>query len=146
MIELLNNLFAPLYEAFFDYNTNNVFLNCVFNNFDYAKIGGVLIMTPLLLLFVFYKIWDPIRNPKMKWILTVLIIALISSIITHTILIQLNNCLRIEIGNWGGAGADPLNFALSMSIISFFYGLIIAIVLSIIPFRLIGTNNRYNPF
>jgi len=145
MIEFFNNLFAPLYEAFFDYSTNNDLLDCVFNNYDYAKIGGVLILTPILLLFIFYKIWDPIKNPKLKWILTILIIGLFSSIITHTILIELNNCLRMKIVSSDG-GANPFNFSLSMSIISFFYGLIIALVLSIVPFRLISTNNRYNPF
>jgi succinate dehydrogenase hydrophobic anchor subunit len=146
MIEFLNELFALLYEPFFDYSINNDLLDCVFNNFDYAKIGGILIITPLLFLLVFYKIWDPIKNPKLKWILTIIIIALISAILTHTILIKFNNCLRIIIGGYSGSGADPFNFVLITSLISFFYGLIIAFLLSIIPFRLISTNNRYNPF
>ncbi|TXD53114.1 MULTISPECIES: hypothetical protein [unclassified Polaribacter] len=146
MIEFLNNIFAPLYEAFFDYQTNNELLQCIFNNFDYAKMVGVLLITPVLLLLGFYKIWDPIKNPKLKWILTIIISALISAILTQKILIELNVCLRMKIGGFTGDGVDPFNFALSMSMISFFYALIISIILSIIPFRLISTNNRYNPF
>lgn len=146
MIEFFNNLFALLYEPFFDYSTNNDLLDCVFNNKDYAKIGGVLILTSVLLLSVFYKIWDPIKKPKLKWILTILIIGLISSILTHTILIELNGCLRMKTVAFSGTGVDPFNFALIMSTITFVYALIISFILSIIPFRLISTNNRYNPF
>jgi quinol-cytochrome oxidoreductase complex cytochrome b subunit len=121
-------------------------LDCVFNNYDYAKIGGVLILMPVFLLFIFYKIWDPIKKPKLKWIFTILIIGFISSIITHTILIELNDCLRMKTVAFNGNGVDPFNFALTMSLISFLYAVIAAVILSIIPFRLISTNNRYNPF
>lgn len=145
MIEILNNTFAPLFEPFFDYDTNNQLLDCVFDNSDYAKIGTTMLLVSIVFLTFFYKIWDPIKNPKLKLGGTILIIGLVSFTSTYFIL-GMNNCIKIAIGDSTGIGVDPFNFMLQLSLISVLYGIIISCILSIFPFRHISTNNSKNPF
>jgi hypothetical protein len=145
MIEFLNNFFAPLYENHFDFQTNKVFLDCVFSNYDYAKFGGVLIMTSFVLLFIFYKIWDPLKNQRLNWIFIIFIIALTCSITTYIFLVEFNVSLRMLLKGYNGSGTDPLSFVFIISLISFFLGLIASIILSI-PLSLLSSYNRYNPF
>lgn len=144
-MDLLNDFFVLWYERLFDYTTYNTLLDCVYNNADYGKIGGLMFMNTLILLFVFYKIWDPVKNPKVKWVVSILLIALLSSGSTYYIL-DMNACIREAIINNNGGGADPINFITQMSVLTFVYSLIIAFVLSIFPFRYFSTNNSHNPF
>jgi hypothetical protein len=130
----------------YPHQTNKVILDCVFNNYDYAKFGGVLIMTSFVLLFIFYKIWDPLKNQRLNWIFIIFIIALTCSITTYIFLVEFNVSLRMLLKGYNGSGPDPLSFVFIISLISFFLGLIAAITLSISPLSLLSSNNRYNPF
>jgi len=143
----MNDIIALLYDRLFDWDTYQELSGMVFNNLDYGKLGWVLIVVPIIVLTVFYKLWDPVSNSKLKWYLTTLFIMIISY--TGASIILYKNFEIIQyIGNFTGedgqVNADY--FIFQMGMISVVYTLIIAIVLSIIPFRLISTNNRYNPF
>jgi hypothetical protein len=137
------NVIAPGYEYFFDWGTYQNLLNAVFDNLDYSKIGWSILVVNLITLAVFYKLWDPVSASKLKWWLTLLVVGVISYISTSTILY--NNIQIIEHINIGQL-PDGSYFIVQMSLITLVYSLIIAFVLSIIPFRLISTNNRNNPF
>jgi hypothetical protein len=137
------NAIAPGYERFFDWETYQDLLNYVFLNFDYSKIGWSILVINLITLSVFYKLWDPVSASKLKWWLSILGIGILSYISTSTILY--NNIDIIEhIAT--GLLPDGDYFIVQMSMISLLYSVIIAFILSVFPFRLISTNNRYNPF
>lgn len=141
------NGIAPLYEFFFNWDTYQQLLNAVYDNLDYGKFGWLLIIIPILILTIFYKFWDPVSSSKLKWGLTILCISIISYIGASTILY--NNPEIIQyLGNYTGEDGQPDAdyFIVQMSMITFGYSLIIAFILSIVPFRLISTNNSKNPF
>ncbi len=143
----MNVIIAPLYEFFMNYDTYETLLNAVFNNLDYGKIGWLIILIPAIILTVFYKLWDPVSASKLKWWLTILCIVILSYVGASTILY--NNPEIIEyLGNYTGANGEPDAdyFIVQMSMITLSYSLIVAFILSIVPFRLISTNNRNNPF
>jgi len=76
-----------------------------------------------------------------------LFIMIISYAATSIILYNNSDILQY-IGNYTGGNGEPDAdyFIFQMSAITLVYALLIALILSIIPFRLISTNNRYNPF
>jgi fluoride ion exporter CrcB/FEX len=137
------NVIAPGYEYFFDWGTYQDLLNAVFNNLDYSKMGWSILVVNLIALAIFYKFWDPVSASKLKWWLSILGIGIVSYISTSTILYN-----NIEIIQHIATGLLPDGdyFITQMSMISFGYSVIIAFFLSIVPFRLISTNNRNNPF
>ncbi|MGK0235934.1 MAG: hypothetical protein ACI9EK_002477 [Psychroserpens sp.] len=137
------NIIAPGYEYFFVWETYQDLLNYVFLNFDYSKIGWSILVINLIALAIFYKFWDPVSASKLKWWLSILGIGILSYISTSTILY--NNIEIIEHIETGLL-PDGDYFTIQMSMISFGYSVIIAFFLSIVPFRLISTNNRNNPF
>jgi hypothetical protein len=141
------NIIAPGYEFFFDWNTYQELLNIVFNNFDYGKIGWLILITPILTLTIFYKFWDPVSSSKLKWGLTMLSISILSYIGASAILYS-NPGMIQYLGNYTGQNGQPNAdyFIIQMSGITLVYSIIIAFFLSIVPFRLISTNNRNNPF
>jgi hypothetical protein len=137
------NVIAPGYEYFFVWETYQDLLNIVFLNFDYSKIGWSILVINLIALAIFYKFWDPVSASKLKWWLSILGIGILSYISSSTILY--NNIEIIEHINIGQS-PDGVYFIIKMSLITLVYSLIIAFILSIIPFRLISSNNRNNPF
>jgi hypothetical protein len=144
---MMNDIIAILYDRLFDWNTYQELSGMVFNNQDYSKLGWILILIPTLTLTIFYKFWDPVSNSKLKWFLTLLFVMIISYVGTSIILY--NNFDIIQyIGNYTGEEGQPSAdyFIFQMSAIGLVYALILSFVLSIILFRLISTNNRYNPF
>jgi hypothetical protein len=143
----MNEILAPFYEFFFNWDTYQDLLSLVFNNLDFGKIGWLIIIIPVVILFVFYKFWDPVSSSKLKWGLTMLSISILSYISASTILYSNTEMIQY-LGNYTGESGQPNAdyFIIQMSGITLVYSIIIAFVLSIIPFRLISTNNRNNPF
>jgi hypothetical protein len=143
----MNNIIALIYDRLIDWDTYQELSGMVFSNQDYGKLGWVLIIVPILVLTIFYKFWDPVSNSKLKWYVAIMLIMLISY--TGTSIILYNNFEIIKfIGNFTGANGEPDAdyFIFQMSAITLVYAFIISFIISIIPFRLISTNNRYNPF
>ncbi|MBG7613165.1 hypothetical protein IU405_13000 [Polaribacter sp. BAL334] len=137
------NEIATLFEFFFNWDTYQELLNAVYNNLDYGKIGWLMIIITTIVLVVFYKFWDPISASKLKWLISLLGIGILSYVATSSILYN-----NVEIIQHLGIGQSPDGdyFIFQMSMISFVYSVIIAFVLSIIPFRQLSTNNSKNPF
>jgi hypothetical protein len=143
----MNEIIVKLYEEFFYWNTYQGLLNMVFNNHDYGKIGWLILIIPIIILIIFYKFWDPVSSSKLKWWLTILSISILGYISASTVLY--NNTKIIQyLGNYTGGNGQPDAdyFIIQMSLMTLVYSLIIAFILSIIPFRLISSNNRNNPF
>jgi hypothetical protein len=143
----MNEIIVNLYEDYFHWNTYQGLLNMVFNNHDYGKIGWLILIIPIIILIIFYKFWDPVSSSKLKWGLTMLSISILSYISASTILYSNTEMIQY-LGNYTGESGQPNAdyFITQMSGITAVYSIIIAFVLSIIPFRLISTNNRNNPF
>ena len=142
----MNNLLAPFYDSFFDWNTYQDLLMPVFNNSDYGKFGFVLILIPLIILTFFYRLWEPMRNQRLMWFISVIIISVIAYTATTGILynnVEISNL----IGNYSGddGQANPDYFILQMSLISVLYSTLISLFFSFF-LRKISTNNSHNPF
>tara|TARA_B110000908_G_scaffold165537_1_gene215151 strand:+ start:290 stop:721 length:432 start_codon:yes stop_codon:yes gene_type:complete len=143
----MNEIIVNLYEECFYWPTYQGLLNMVFNNHDYGKIGWLILIIPIIILIIFYKFWDPVSSSKLKWWLTILSISILGYISASTVLY--NNTKIIQyLGNYTGGNGQPDAdyFIIQMSLMTLVYSLIIAFILSIIPFRLISSNNRNNPF
>ena len=141
----MNDLLALFYEPFFDYNSYQDLLNLVFDNADYGKLGFILILIPLVVLAVFYKLWDPIRNQLLMLGLSILLVLIIAYSATSGILYSNGGILQ-AIGNYTGDDGqiDPDYFVFQMSMISLLYGVIISLAYSF-GLKLISTNNSHNP-
>ena len=142
----MNNLLAPIYELFFDWHAYQELLSAVFNNFDYGKIGFLLLILPPIVFVIFYKIWDPMQSQILKWIISVVVILFISYLATSTMLYG-NIEIAQYIGDYieGDGQPDGHYFIFQMSI----YTVLISLLptgLSSFLFRFISINNSHNPF
>jgi len=142
----MNNLLAPMYELFFDYASYQDLLDMIYNNYDYGKIGLVLLLVPLALLAVFYKVWEPMRKQRLMWFLSLLLILIITYLST-TVIINNNGEILEYIGNYTGDDGqmDPDYFIFQMSMISVLYSLVLSIIYSL-GLKTISVNNSHNPF
>lgn len=141
------NNFAVLYESFFEWEIYSELLNMVYNNYDYTKIISTLLLSSFSIFTIFYKIWDPISNSKVKWWVFLLVNAILVYAVTTTILY--NNFSIVEyLGNYTGEEGEPEAgfFIVQMSFYSSLYSVLCALIFSIVPLRFISINNRYNPF
>lgn len=145
-MNLLNGFFSKwFYEPWFDFSTNNVLLACVESNNDYVKIMGSVFIISILILLLFYKIYDPVSKSKLKWLITFFIIPFLCYNACDQIL-WANSCILIEMGNFNGNGVDPNSFVRQINFITMFYSITISIILSLLVFRKISSNNKNNPF
>ena len=141
----MNDLLALFYEPFFDYDSYQDLLNSVFDNADYGKIGLVLTLVPLVVLAIFYKLWDPIRNQLLMLGVSIVLVLIIAYSSTSGILYSNGGILQ-SIGDYAGDDGqiDPNYFVFQMSMISLLYGVIISLAYSF-GLKLISTNNSHNP-
>jgi len=141
----MNNLLAPIYEFFFSWDTHEDLLTFVYENLDYNKMAWVLLLIPPFLLIIFYKFWEPMRNQRLMWFITVLIIMVIAYAATTGILYY-NDKILEYIGNFTGEeGPDADFFIFQMSLISVLIAFILAFLESML-IKKISTNNSHNPF
>lgn len=142
----MNDFIASLYDPWFNYELYKDLQDSVYNAFDFQKLGISLIITSLLLLFVFYKFWDPVKKPRIKWIITLVLVGVFMSVICYALLFN-NSELLQSMGSYsGGVGEpDPQYFILQMAVISFLYGVILSCILSI-PIKYFSVGNKHNPF
>lgn len=141
----MNDFIASLYDPWFDYVTYNKLINSVFDIKDFQKLGFGFLIVSILGLIVFYKLWDPVKKPRLKWFATLLSIGLIMSIITYSLLSNNVGILTL-FGNYSGSPEpDPQYFIFQMAAISFLYGVILSAILSI-SVKFISVANKYNPF
>ena len=138
----MNNLFAPFYEWWFDWDEYQVLLTCLFNNNDYGKFGWLLLIVPLLLLALFYRAWDPMRRQRLMWLITTIIISLIGYMATTGIVFN-NVCILDELNGIDSKLAET--FIVQISLISALYFLLVSLIYTFIVKRF-SINNSHNPF
>ena len=138
----MNNLFAPMYEWWFNWNEYQVLLTCLFDNNDYGKFGWLLLIVPLLLLALFYKAWEPMRRQRLMWSITTIIISLIGYMATTGIVFN-NVCILDELNGQDSKLAET--FIVQISLISALYFLLASLLYTLIVKRF-STHNSHNPF
>ena len=141
-LKYMNDLVVPLYEDLFDYDTYQILLDCLYNNNDYGKFGWLLLIVPLLLLALFYRVWDPMRRQRLMWLITIIIIPLIGFITTMSI-VNYNNCIILQLNSQQVLLAESL--IIQISLYSALYFLIISLIYTLIVKRF-SINNSHNPF
>ncbi|GAA3777940.1 hypothetical protein GCM10022271_07730 [Corallibacter vietnamensis] len=142
----MNDFIASLYDPWFNYELYKDLQDSVFNAFDFQKLGWSLIIVSIILLLVFYKLWDPVKKPRFKWIITLLFAGIFMFAICYALLF--NNIELLQyLGNYTGdvGEPNPQYFILQMAVISFVYGVALAGLLSI-PIKYISVGNKHNPF
>tara|TARA_B110000259_G_scaffold153942_1_gene174412 strand:+ start:100 stop:519 length:420 start_codon:yes stop_codon:yes gene_type:complete len=139
---MMNDLFAPLYEWWFNWDVYQVLLTCLYDNNDYGKFGWLLLIVPLLLLALFYKVWDPMRRQRLMWLITTIIISLIGYMATTGIVFN-NVCILDELNGLDSKLAET--FIFQISLISALYFLLASLIYTFIVKRF-STNNSHNPF
>ena len=138
----MNNLFAPMYEWWFNWDEYQVLLTCLFDNNDYGKFGWLLLIVPLLLLALFYKAWEPMRRQRLMWLITTIIISLIGYMTTTGIVFN-NVCILDELNGLDSKLAET--FIVQISLISALYFLLASLLYTLIVKRF-STHNSHNPF
>ena len=138
----MNDLFAPFYEFWLNYEVYEVLYTCLYDNNDYGKFGWLLLMVPLLLLALFYRAWDPMRRQRIMWLITIIIISLIGYM-TTTGIIWYNVCILDELNGIDSKLAET--FIVQISLISALYFLLVSLIYTFIVKRF-SINNSHNPF
>ena len=140
----INDLLAPMYEYFFNWNNYQILLTCLYDNNDYGKFGWLLLIMPLLLLVLFYKVWEPLRRQRLMWLIIIIITAIIGYAATTGIIYN-NECILNELAAYDGSQVDPEYFVFQISMITVLYSLIVSLIFTIIIKRF-STHNSHNPF
>ncbi|MCH4552212.1 hypothetical protein [Aestuariibaculum lutulentum] len=142
----MNDFIASLYDPWYNYESYKELLDSVYNAFDFQKLGISIIAVSLLLLIIFYKFWDPVKKPRLKWGITLLIVSVIMFCITYGILFSNVELLQI-IGNYTGDFGEPNPefFIFQMALYTSLYGIILSFVLSFL-IKHLSVGNKHNPF
>ena len=145
----MNNFILSLFESFFDYPRFSDYLGAAFNNGDFATIGYIMLLLPILVMVLFYyhKLWDPVRKQLLWWIVSVFVVALISYTLTTIVLYNNQELLVIIDNNANNPEApDGDMFIAKLSFISSCYAAVVAFFYSLFLKRFISSNNSHNPF
>ena len=138
----MNDLFAPMYEFWFEFGVYEILLDCLYNNNDYGKFGWLLLIVPLLLLALFYKAWEPMRRQRLMWSITIILISLIGYM-TTTGIVYINSCILDELNGQDSKLAET--FIDQISLLSALYFLLASLLYTLIVKRF-STHNSHNPF
>ena len=138
----MNDLFAPVYEFWFEFGVYEILLDCLYNNNDYGKFGWLLLIVPLLLLALFYKAWEPMRRQRLMWSITIILISLIGYM-TTTGIVYSNSCILKQLNSQQSILAET--FIVQISLISALYFLLASLLYTLIVKRF-STHNSHNPF
>lgn len=142
----MNEFIASLYDPWFNYELYKDLQDSIYNAFDFQKLGLSLIVVSIILLIVFYKFWDPVKKPRLKYIITLVLVGVFMFVICYMLLFN-NSELLQYMGNYTGDNGepDPQYFILQMAFISFVYGVVLSGLLSIVV-KYISVSNKRNPF
>lgn len=139
---------VTFYEFWFDYQTYQDLFRYGFKENSFALMGWTISGLSLILLFIFYKFWDPVQGQRKKWFFTLLINSVINFVVSLLILYN-NQGLIQAIGNHiQGEVPNPLTFVFQISAISALYALIVSVVLCLtpLPVKIFSNDNTKNPF
>lgn len=138
----MNDLVAPSYEWWFNFDVYEILLDCLYNNNDYGKFGWLLLIVPPVLLWLFYKVWEPMRRQRLMWSITIIIISLIGYM-TTTGIVYSNSCILKQLNGQNSILAET--FIVQISLINALYFLLVSLIYTFIVKRF-STHNSHNPF
>jgi energy-coupling factor transporter transmembrane protein EcfT len=150
----MKNILQNLYELFYDINGGTPYLDLlndiygVNTNGEYDKIGWILLIAvPIVTLFLFYKVWEPMRKQRLMWFFTISLITLITYFTTHYLFLLQNQDILIKIGDYieGQGLVNPNSFIVQISLITSLFAFLLSIGYSLIIKRF-STHNSINPF
>lgn len=133
---MLNNLIATMIETWFGF-FHDVFSNAIYDKDVYGISFWLVLLIPIIILFVFYKLIDIVGGNMWHFILFVLIALVIEYLSNVGLLFGvLSKYTQDE-----GFVAFVNEYSLYATIIS-----LISTIIGTIGLRYLSTNNRYNPF
>ncbi|MGG5487615.1 hypothetical protein [Gaetbulibacter sp. PBL-D1] len=144
---MFNDFVASLYDPWFNYELYSDLLDAVFNAFDFQKLGIAYLVVSIVCLLVFYKVLDPIKKPRLKWLLTTVCSGILMLIVCCVLLYN-NNEVLMSIASYSPSQPNAINpeyFIIQMAAITFLYGVITAMLLSVLMKYLSAANTK-NPF
>lgn len=132
----MNEFFAALFELgkflYFD-----EFSDDLFNHNIYITVGLVSLFFPLIMMGVYYYVWDPVRkNRWYHWFLFMLLVSFLVGLFTFL--------YTKSVFNFEGLEYYFHNF-LTFALVIFIYNMLFFFLFSSI-FKWWSTNNRRNPF
>lgn len=131
---MFNEIFASIYETF---TYSNEFSGDLYNENIYQIIGFVLLLTCILIPFLYYKIIDKVHLAKLFiWVVVILIPVLINFVFAYSYPNNLFVGLGIEYDS---------NDYLSLATVNAVFALVLTIFFSIL-FKNISTNTKKIPF
>lgn len=131
---MFNEFFASIYETF---TYSNEFSGDLYNENIYQILGFVLLLTSILIPFLYYKIIDKVHLAKLSiWIIVISISVIINFGFAYTYPNNLFVGLGIEYDS---------NEYLSLAIVNAILALILTVIISVL-FKNISTNTKKIPF
>ena len=138
------NLLAPLYDFFLDHQSNFTYDNIMYDEGGYTIILGLLLILPIILYFIFYRILDLVVAEKWHFFLALFIVVLIVIGSTFGALFQFTSLLDYQ-GATPEYHTDVEFWVMKASLFTGVFSLVFQAVY-VVLLRYISINNRYNPF
>jgi hypothetical protein len=123
-------------------------IECINEAPYYNILTWILLITPITLLVIFYKVWEPLTKQLLKWMLTGILIGIIMFITTRYFFIEENPCMIELLDNYDDIIAGLLNpntFVYYVSFLISGISLILTFLYSFVIKRF-STQNSHNPF
>lgn len=133
----MNDFFATLYDWFVFHNTFSIAL---FDENSYFHLGLIILLVSIVVMAVFYYIWNPTYGRWYHWLFMVAISAIIAAIAAYS---YLTNTLIEYTDN--SEFPDTESFILNMSLVTALYTFLFALLSSFI-IRIGSSKNKANPF
>lgn len=102
-----------------------------------------LVVLPLIGLFLFYKLWDPIQNPRMKYLILLLILSALSFVVVC--LIGFNNHGLIKQAHNNDRVGQMYTFVILLGVAWFIICFFWCFILSL-GIKRLSKSNLSNPF
>jgi hypothetical protein len=137
----MNDLFAPIYETFFNqYNVKyNLVFQVLYDGRGYIKFGLIFILIPLILWGVFYYLWKYPYAKIWHWLLWLFVVTLVvfgttwgiaNSAIFASNNQELNDALADPNSGYSQyASTLPMHYALINGLISLLIGFIYSLIM-----------------
>ncbi len=120
------------------------FSNTVYGSNDYLYLTLSFIVIPILILFIFYKVIDPLPVKFWKWLLTVFVCFVV--IFGFNYYWLSSNSMYSHLLNQDISTMTAFSFTLQLSFWSVLFSIIPILLFSWIYSRTISINNAKNPF
>jgi len=142
----MNDFCAPLFEGFFDYDYCSTLLDALNNGGEYTKITFGTIGISLIGTLIFYKLINPARKQRLKWLILVGVIAVLAYGLT-TLLVNSNIDVMEYLANYDPDSTEINggSFKFKISLINSFYSIVLTVILST-GIKYTSKVNKHNPF